>query len=861
MLIKRFALGFIVMLLFFLIPAYGFEVSVSMIQPGTLREPFDVSQNIVYNVRLDNVDRDMRYTVEMTAGPNSLESVVSKSFSANINAKPGSSDISNVAKFDVNFQSPGLRRGAFETWFLDQNRTEIWDKAWYRVKVTSFNPFEKPVEVEGPMGSPALAKVVEVFKDPKVTPGKGTNQDRFEYQVAVNCTVTDNITLEVGPTRNGPWTPVSTQDYTTPGGWQVLKWPNVTLDFDYTSAAYKVSGRKEKIFDGPSWPIDVEFRNNTLSPDWGPFDSSFNYSIDIESPKPIDVELYVWDVGNKRYSSAGRLKYTDINQWQKLVWNDIKTTSVTDAAGDSKYYYSFYYEGSESSISSTYEKTGRYFSGPTISVIGLKNSTVTPGNGTTLIPYTYSVQVLTKLPKCSIKLQTAPPGSDIWLDKGTITYNGYNNTLVWKNIGVEHDSKAMGNASYRFIWGDTVLGEFSGPDIEVEIIEDFKEPMVTPNKGTNDDQFEYQVAVNCTVADNITLEVGPTRNGPWTSVGTQRYTTPGSWQVLKWPNVTLDFDFNAASYRFTGRKPQVFDGPFYPIELEFKNAGVTPPRGTQEQKFQYSLEINASHPIDVGLNFLDITTGKFVSYDTMKYTNATSWEKLIWDDVKVASGEDSVGASSYFFSLHYPGSKTPFDTTKDRIGRYYAGPNLSNVIIEGSVNPWNGTIYTPFSYSAKVGTAMPTCNILLEVKPPGSDIWIEQGRQQYSIGRSILIWPNISFRSSPDVLGIGKYRFLSGDAVLEEFQGPEIDVAIRNESADRVKSGRFDYSAEVRSTRPRVEMELWYTDDGVTWINSGLINIYNRTSVSDPEGWLTMVWKNQPWHNTIRINEARRQLT
>lgn len=521
----RVPLVFLMALLLFAVPACCYDISVSEVQQGTLREPFDVGQDVIYNVQIEGVTNPMRYTVDMSVGPNYLEPIVYKSFSTNLNAKP---DCSNVAQFKVNFQSQNLRRGEFAGWLTDQNQTEAWDKAWYKVSVSSFNPFEKPVELEGI--SPVLVKVVEDFRDPQVSPKKGTNEDRFMYQVAVNCTVLDNITLQVGPTRSGPWTSVGIRDYTTPGSWQILKWPNVTLDFDYTSAAYKVSGREEAIFDGPSWPIDVLFQNNSLSPDWGPFDASFNYSIDIKSPKPIEVELNVWDVGNKRYNSAGRLKYTNISQWETLSWDDVRTTSVSDAAGDSKYYYSFYYEGSESAISNTYEKTGKYYPGPTISVIGLKNSTVTPRNGTLYSPYVYSVQVLTRLPKCGIRLQTAPPESDIWLDKGTITYEGKNNTLVWKNIGFDPNNEAVGNASYRFLWEDTVLGEFSGPNIDVAQ----RNITWNPIKGTA--LFDYKVEIKSS-RPVLTVELVYTNDGmTWAKSNlTQKYESKSSeWKELVW---------------------------------------------------------------------------------------------------------------------------------------------------------------------------------------------------------------------------------------------------------------------------------------------------------------------------------------
>jgi hypothetical protein len=539
MLSTRSAFGFLMALLLFEMPGYCLDVSVSTAQQSIPREPFDVGQNVIYNVHLEGVKNTMRYTVEMSVGPNDLERVVSKSFSADINANP---DSSNTAQFQINFQSTDLRRGEFGNWLSDQNRTEVWEKAWYKIKVTSLNPFEKPFEKEDYTGMPALVKVREEFKDQQVTPKKGTNADRFEYQVSVFSTVQDNLTLEVGPTRNGPWTPAGVRDYTTPGSWQILKWSNVTLDFDFTSAAYRISGRREKIFDGPSWPIEVEFQNNSLSPQWGPFDMPFNYSIDVLAAKPIDVELNVWDVGNKRYNSAGRLKYSNPGQWEKLEWKDVKTTSVTDAAGESKYYYSFYYEGSESAISTTYEKTGKYYSGPAISVIGLSNCMVTPRNGTLFSPYTYSVQVLTRLPNCDIKLQTVPPGSDMWLDKGAITYDGANNTLVWKNISFDPNNEEVGNASYRFIWDDTVLGEFLGPNIDVA------QRNITWNPIRGTDRFDYGVEVKSS-RPVLTVDLVYTNDGLiWNRSNlTQKYeSTSSEWKELIWMNQpwhkTIRFD-------------------------------------------------------------------------------------------------------------------------------------------------------------------------------------------------------------------------------------------------------------------------------------------------------------------------------
>ena len=178
-----------------------------------------------------------------------------------------------------------------------------------------------------------------------------------------------------------------------------------------------------------------------------------------------------------------------------------------------------------------------------------------------------------------------------------------------------------------------------------------------------------------------------------------------------------------------------------------------------------------------------------------------------------------------------------------------------------SVKPANGSIYTLFSYNSKIIlNYSEQLDIELQIRPPDSRIWLSQGIQTFNASDKIccLIWPNLSFSSSPEVLGTCKYRFVTGKEILGEFMGPEIDVAVRNESSYKRHDYNFDYFAEVRSTRPTVDMELLYTDDGVNWISSGLIRTYKlgNNSGSQPP-WVTLTWQDQPWHKTIRIDERR----
>lgn len=401
--------------------------------------------------------------------------------------------------------------------------------------------------------------------------------------------------------------------------------------------------------------------------------------------------------------------------------------------------------------------------------------------------------------------------------------------------------------------------EGNGHPLLMKTIFEYSDAGVSPKQGTGDMLYSYKVTVLGSYKDNITLQISPYQNAPWIDMGTRMYANPGVSQTLEWSNTTLKFDFGEAHYRFAAKKPSTtFDGPFWPVTVQIKNNTLSPVRGTPEREFQYSLGVNASKSVDVQLNVLDVGTGKYVSEGAMRYNNSSTWENLTWHGIKVTSMEDVVGQSSYYFSFHYPGSTASFNSTKDMLGVAYPGPNISSTEIDADVNPFNGTIYTTFTYTARINTAKPTADIELQIQPPNSSVWQSQGMETYSTSNSVLKWTNLSFRGSPEVLGIGRYRFMMDNSVLGEFSGPKVDVAVRNESFKKLPNNNFDYTAEVRSVLPKVEMELMFTDDGVTWIRSGLFRTYTAGNNSSAEmPWEVLTWQNQPWHKTIRADERR----
>jgi hypothetical protein len=112
----------------------------------------------------------------------------------------------------------------------------------------------------------------------------------------------------------------------------------------------------------------------------------------------------------------------------------------------------------------------------------------------------------------------------------------------------------------------------------------------------------------------------------------------------------------------------------------------------------------------------------------------------------------------------------------------------------------------------------------------------------------------VSFDPNSDAVGNASYRFLLGDMVLGHFNGPDIDLAFKDMIYQRIgNTDRFDYKVKVKSASSSRKIELVYTDDGLIWTRSGQIQEYK----SDSLDWQELIWKNQPWHKTIRFDVLR----
>ncbi len=342
----------------------------------------------------------------------------------------------------------------------------------------------------------------------------------------------------------------------------------------------------------------------------------------------------------------------------------------------------------------------------------------------------------------------------------------------------DNDTSTWERAWYRVLItplvGDPMaLESYDGQPSLIKMITVYKNAEVSPRMGTNDTLYSYRIDLFSSAEDVVALQVAPEAIGPWKDAGSKNYTNVGNWQTLSWDDISLDFDFIRAHYRFVGRKQtEVFEGPFWPVDYEYANATVDTADGFSSTPFTYALDFKGSKNLDVGLNIWDIDQNQFKLVEKKRYGNATRWQRMEWAGVMPSETIGSEGTSSYYFSFYYPGSESPLGTSREEEGKVYLGPEIVLIKYEvPNVTPQKGSTVASYTYSVNVSTALPVCDIELQTSEPGSTLWRSQGISTYN-GDPQISWSGVSFEG--DVAGNASYRFIRVASPPRTYPGPEI---------------------------------------------------------------------------------------
>jgi len=627
----RVALLLCVAISIWIAPAISLDASASFEQDHSNQEPFDVDGPVTFNITINNdIGSIMRYTVDLTVGPDRSDFSIYKTYSEYLNVNAHSV---GTATFDANFASPEMVKGDFGRWVSDDNDTSIWEKTWYRVAVTPL--VGKPAVLEGYDGHPQLMKNFFDFKSGRVVPAQGTEEDLYTYEASVIGSYEDEIILQVAPSVQGPWMDLGSRSYTTPGLFQTLKWDNVTLDFDFSMAYYRFKGTKQsQAFEGPFWPVITNTGSSQVRPERGLSSERFDYSLEVNSSKKIEVVLNVLDVASKTFRPSGRIGYENVSRWENLVWPEISASEVSGGEGRSSYFFTFHYPGSETA----FNKTGQ-FPGPDIVLVNFRNASVSPDNGSAFLPFNYSVVLETALPRCDVELQTCDPGQPLWVSRGVVSYNGSGTLLYWNNTRL--DGSRDGLAKYRFIAGGSTSEEFLGPRIgTINVSAD-----VVPFNGSlyiTDPisdlgglySYDYKAKVVDFHSDEplvVGLEIYDPVANFWIGAGSQNYQPGQSWLNFSVNFARLSFQepfLGLTKYRLVsdGRVLNEFTGPN--IVVNFRNESL---ERLSDGNYIYRVEVRSIlSPVPVYIFYTKDGKNWQRSPNRQQYDGSGQWQELEW---------------------------------------------------------------------------------------------------------------------------------------------------------------------------------------------------------------------------------------
>jgi hypothetical protein len=188
--------------------------------------------------------------------------------------------------------------------------------------------------------------------------------------------------------------------------------------------------------------------------------------------------------------------------------------------------------------------TSKEFEGPTIESAFSINATVTPATGPLYITtpligeisrvYNYEFKMEFKKPLGGnlkeIRLEVFDNSSGSWLYAGSQTYDPLKTTMVFKvNFAqLQFQEPFLGAVKYRLLAQDQVLGEFSGPVINVNLR---NERAIAQGKN-----YTYQLEVRSSLP-KVNIALAYTKNNVnWIAGDRKTYESPSQeWKLLQWP--------------------------------------------------------------------------------------------------------------------------------------------------------------------------------------------------------------------------------------------------------------------------------------------------------------------------------------
>ena len=749
-------------------------------------------------------------------------------------------------------------------------------------------------------------KRLEGTVESSVSPGEGTYNNTYTYNLLVKWPICDVFELQVRNYEKGDWDTMEELNYTTPNIDQPLFSSPIKLTSDHFSkerdGQYRFVSKvlnENFTFPGPIWTIDLTTKNITFSPKNGLYDSAFNFSMDVKANKNLTVKLFTrCPDGLEKDKSTNYIA----PGWQPLNWS--VRPCENEATGPVEYWFEFWYWSLDLNTWIPVKRipvdVTKTLSGPSVWHAVFKNETVNPKIGNQNTRFDYSVNVTATIPgDVCLRIQKPDGG---WKEK--VECKPYNNSGSWQPISFNRihvwhlvdEELGLAHYQFKFYEGDDCRGEseiFPGPElIEEQFTTDL---LVDPEKGTNTTWFNFNTNAkwlfdtNVTKDVPITLQVSPDReadDADWINMTNKTYENVTSGEPIpidfnvsidssdippsqkknltsKWVNKTIYWRVKGLIYNSTLNQTK------WDIGLNCSNRSFSE-KGWWNDAFNFSVNLSAKVNGSVELQLKTVKDGKVYTFDNRTYNKRPNSQLFNWTiNLRDKRDEEYEGKTEYSFIFHY---NNIIDECDWEDGPYLY-KRLKIRFINSSVTPSKGIYYdengilqkyfknrnTLFNYTINISANKNTSIKPVIIDPRGNNRTIEDAKN-YSDGNEIkeLNWTIEAFKPERLCLGMWNYTFIyynttknnyvgGWEEYEKQFEGPELvavfkDFKIEPEELPLLYSETCNVTVSVNGSED-LNITLELCNSTVCKPIENGTKTYNMS-----EGEQQMVWKDiKPW--------------
>ena len=332
---------------------------------------------------------------------------------------------------------------------------------------------------------------------------------------------------------------------------------NYTLSFTYIHASLDNGSYEFEPKPGYSFhvvPIFIEFKNGNVSQSRGRWNSSYSYTVEVNSSVEADAILQIYNPCSSEWTDAGDSREIKTGA-SNITWTIQPFAYDCNELNSGKYRFRANFQGRDFSATRAYEgpeiiNDAVQLSSQPKPLVPDVTGTVSPNRGVlqawqesdTLYVFTYSAQLknLSSGDAPWVELLVKAPGSS-WKTAGEKQqYDPAESNISW-TVKPFFDREFLGTAEFKFLIDGVESKVFKGP----EIVAIYKG--LNYEKSSKSNAFNYFGKVNASINLSIDL-LSSDDNVQWKNIGKPQKYMAGSGEVLRrWNDLPairyFEFDF------------------------------------------------------------------------------------------------------------------------------------------------------------------------------------------------------------------------------------------------------------------------------------------------------------------------------